>query len=477
MALDFWENKILSNAVAITAVEAGLSSATLNITDLAGTGRTTETVKGNADDISDLAGVGRTTETVKTNADNIATNTADLANIALQTKAMINKNMVYPSLIKNPGVLLEGFQNTADWTPTNGIISEDTVHYKVGTKGVKLTSTTTTASMLKTISISDLADILTKGLWVNVEDGAAVSYIRLDISSSSSYTSKNFTFSTSSKTTMKTGDNLIHFHVDEMTNTGGELWSNPFIRVRLVVSSKTGYLAVVTFMALYKNLITQPRALLTHDDFYGGVITYVDPLLTNLGIHYTVYAVGNQMGTAGYPTWIDCDHIYNSGNDVSNHSETHVHMGSLSYAECVTELQTNQNRLLARGYTRSAKHIAWPYGESSDNAIQAANDIGAISARGSSATETQSEPPLGYVYKLRGIGVNKATTEADIDAWIAMALRRGSALIFYIHNVLENPVNDVDCSYTIYRYLVEALINNGIPLDSISEFVTLATAV
>jgi hypothetical protein len=42
------------------------------ITDLAGAGRTTETVKSNADYIADLAGSGRTTETVKTNADNIS---------------------------------------------------------------------------------------------------------------------------------------------------------------------------------------------------------------------------------------------------------------------------------------------------------------------------------------------------------------------------------------------------------------------
>lgn len=41
------------------------------IDDLAGAGRTTETVKGNADDIAGIAGAGRTAETVKQNADDI----------------------------------------------------------------------------------------------------------------------------------------------------------------------------------------------------------------------------------------------------------------------------------------------------------------------------------------------------------------------------------------------------------------------
>ena len=43
------------------------------INNLAGAGRTNETVKGNADNLEDLAGAGRTNETVKGNADTLAT--------------------------------------------------------------------------------------------------------------------------------------------------------------------------------------------------------------------------------------------------------------------------------------------------------------------------------------------------------------------------------------------------------------------
>lgn len=52
--------------------------------DLGGAGRTTETIKGNADDIVSLEGAGRTTETVKDNSDDIATNATGIA--ALQTE-------------------------------------------------------------------------------------------------------------------------------------------------------------------------------------------------------------------------------------------------------------------------------------------------------------------------------------------------------------------------------------------------------
>ena len=91
-------SKALSTNIALTAADVG-AVADADLADVAGTGRTTETVKGNADDITDhiadnanphtvtlaqlgaaanadlsnLAGSGRTTETVKGNADALGT--------------------------------------------------------------------------------------------------------------------------------------------------------------------------------------------------------------------------------------------------------------------------------------------------------------------------------------------------------------------------------------------------------------------
>ncbi len=67
------DSAILALAGRLDTLEGtGEGSVAKAIADLAGSGRTTETVKKNADDITDLAGTGRTTETVKGNADAIA---------------------------------------------------------------------------------------------------------------------------------------------------------------------------------------------------------------------------------------------------------------------------------------------------------------------------------------------------------------------------------------------------------------------
>lgn len=61
-----------------------LAQITADIADLAGVGRTTETVKDNQDDVVDLAGVGRTTETVKDNQDDVV----DLAGTGRTTETV-----------------------------------------------------------------------------------------------------------------------------------------------------------------------------------------------------------------------------------------------------------------------------------------------------------------------------------------------------------------------------------------------------
>lgn len=68
----------------INKIDVDMQNAFDGVLDLAGGGRTTETIKGNADDIANVEGVGRTTETVKGNADDIATANSEIDGINLK---------------------------------------------------------------------------------------------------------------------------------------------------------------------------------------------------------------------------------------------------------------------------------------------------------------------------------------------------------------------------------------------------------
>lgn len=81
-------------------IDAKLKENADNISNLEGTGRTTETVKGNSDSIASLSGEGRTTETVKKNADDIGTLSTQMADLA--TKEELNAHKAdYANFVAN----------------------------------------------------------------------------------------------------------------------------------------------------------------------------------------------------------------------------------------------------------------------------------------------------------------------------------------------------------------------------------------
>ena len=96
------------------------------INDLAGIGRTTETIKGNADAINNLAGAGRTTETVKGVSDAVAEHTAESATDAHKISNITNLQSTLDAKVKL-GTANTDLQkiitfllptDTRSWTPT-----------------------------------------------------------------------------------------------------------------------------------------------------------------------------------------------------------------------------------------------------------------------------------------------------------------------------------------------------------------------
>jgi len=106
------------------------------IDNLAGAGRTTETVKGNADNIGNLAGAGRTTETVKANKDlidamNKLTTEGDILYRDSTGYQRLAKGTAGQSLIMNSGATAPEWSN-----PYYLVSASDTVILEANTERV-----------------------------------------------------------------------------------------------------------------------------------------------------------------------------------------------------------------------------------------------------------------------------------------------------------------------------------------------------
>jgi hypothetical protein len=148
--------------------------------DLGGVGRTTETIKGNADDIatnisdlSDLAGAGRTTETVKDNADNITTNEQDVLAAARKAALLQLSTFRVPpglSVSANPQIFYDGGGYVAAWnTPgtTRSILSTDDGY----------TWTETTMGLASADTPGGIAYSPDLGLWLVTVDNATTTEV------------------------------------------------------------------------------------------------------------------------------------------------------------------------------------------------------------------------------------------------------------------------------------------------------------
>ena len=67
--------------------------------------------------------------------------------------------------------------------------------------------------------------------------------------------------------------------------------------------------------------------------------------------------------------------IYESGNEIASHSDTHPHVNNLSYEENIEEIEKS-NQKIEKITGQRTKIYRAPYGEYNDTLIKAANDKG-----------------------------------------------------------------------------------------------------
>ena len=108
---------------------------------------------------------------------------------------------------------------------------------------------------------------------------------------------------------------------------------------------------------------------LTFDDCYTTTIEYGFPVLEELDVRATFYAVTGLVGTAS--TWDGAQAsslckwealriLHRSGHEVGNHTQTHKALGDMDEDSQIRELKGAHEELLANGIT--AETACFPYG-------------------------------------------------------------------------------------------------------------------
>ena len=189
-----------------------------------------------------------------------------------------------------------------------------------------------------------------------------------------------------------------------------------------------------------RSRLTSPVASFTFDDFPKSAATTGAAILERHGAVGTFYAAGALCGTTSdgvsYFEREELADLVRRGHEIGDHTFGHIHVPRHGRAEREQDLARNARFLVDTLGDVIATSFAFPFGHASPAAkrFYAARFA---SCRGTVPGVNSGALDLG---QLKAVGLDEAALAAvDVPALLAQARRENGWIIFYTHDVSEQP--------------------------------------
>lgn len=334
------------------------------------------------------------------------------------------------------GTLLEDFQTIGDWTRGGaaGSIAEDTEHFTEGDRSLALTFASGTSVFYdKTISTVVGGNLPAMLLKVYIPSLTNLGSIALYIASASNF-SKYFS-KTIQATSLHEGYNYIPISPSEWSATGGELWSNTMVRLRIRVNATTGTPSV-SFCSIHTYQYNRPKVVVTFDDSWDSQYSKAFAYMSPIGLKGTIYAIGSKLGTTNYCTIAQLREMYSAGWDICNHGS--VNLTTLG-TQAEQETEISREEAYISEFTRSNKHYAYPSGGYNNNARNALLALGYKTAR--TIIDRQQANYLDEKYLITRYGVYNGTSVNSAKGYIDRAIEQGSSVWLNYHLIVDSDAD------------------------------------
>ena len=343
-------------------------------------------------------------------------------------------------LTLSTGSIREDFESLSGWSTSAGTLTSDTTNVKHGSTALKVVVPTSTTAVVQRSNLGwDLSrDSNGIQLWVYLRNvgapaGSESEPLNLRIYLSNGNDLVN-AFSTGYNTTVHEGWNLMRFSPGDWQTTGSPSWSLPIRRIALSIKAPSDRSFEVCFDELRTGLTGLKSAFLwTFDDGYDENYVEVLPYLSARHASATMYVATDLVGRGG--TRISLAHLqalYDAGWAVGNHTSDHTNLSAVDRATAAAKIQQGFDWLIAHGFTRAARHLAYPYNATSDSAVAAAADCGMVSARRSGKRNQQL--PMDEALRISAFEFDDTLT--TVAAWqtrIDRAIAAGGTIIVNGH--------------------------------------------
>lgn len=378
--------------------------------------------------------------------------------------------MLPQNYLLKPSEIVEDFEaGSAAWTKNGqGSLSDDIVNFKQGTKSLKLTSLDTGLQITATKAISLLPnDIKVVRFMVYVADVTNFDHFTVFLTSDINF-GKHFSKNIY-PANLTVGWNYISISMMEMSNTGGESWTNTMIRLRFQVTPTNGIVTSLSFDKFEIKMKAVPKCLLTFDDAWDSVYDQVYPYMQAKGLKGTIYVIKNFTGTAGYMTLPKLQEVYGKGWALGNHTADHLQLATLTLAQQEEQLRQTMEWLNMQGFKRASRHVAYPGGSNNSDTQMAMRNTGMLTGRTTKYRLQLPNPNENYLLFGKGMGLGIVTLD-QAKNYVDTAINSESTIIFYFHRLVDSLVDSNDWSIADFKALVDYISASKIDVVTIDEW-------
>lgn len=214
----------------------------------------------------------------------------------------------------------------------------------------------------------------------------------------------------------------------------------------------------------YEKEITIPQGVVSISIFHSLVSTGE---LTIDDVSLVSADGGSSTATIDLNGYMNIDRVIeveNLGHEIGSHTLSHVSLTTVSETEAKRQIEKSRNDLLAAGI-KTVETFVYPYGDYDNNVIQWVKDAGYKAAR-SVIRGYNRENTNPYVLEIQQVDRN--TTRAQVQEWIAAAEKNNTWLILMFHQI-DDSGDFYGSSPALLRQITTDIKSAGLRVVTMSE--------
>lgn len=377
--------------------------------------------------------------------------------------------------IMEQGLVWEGFESGHGWTfaGAEGSIETDTEHFIEGTQSIKLNGDRS-VQLRKTfgtpIDFSNKSRMLSLQFYLSEEDFSNFDILYLNLFTSADW-SQSFQTSFQVDRVAGSGWNTVTIHRDAWTiHDGAPSWNDPIQWAYLKLNATSGHTCSISLDNIRYNVHQEPMCGITFDDGAASAYAEAYPYMLSKGIRGTFYITPTLIAsTPNFMTEANLATVYANGFAVANHTWDHPHLDALTEAQVTQEIEDTIDYLDNLGFTRTSRHLAYPYGEHGATVQAVMEALGILTGRLGGVTNL-FRAPLGNVYEIPlyiylDENLSLATAKSRIDEAIAT-----DSSIFTVGHVLAESAGANTWAIADFQALIDYIVARKIKCVTIDEW-------